>query len=369
MPVFAAWFVLEMAQAVGAPNSDDHKECVHIKTGTKICTQALGVRSVNNSYSKCYRTDCKYADTKKKFGYNTKTSLYSEPIGFTRISLKRDFPKDVFSTKYHKSYHGVPWKVATKIIAGGYKMLKSGDYINRYKQLLPPKNHYQPNEEGLFIKPKYNPYTKQSEHFDIARVFTSPSIHYAAHRCYARVGWVAIDTNSNSPTVVQIRFVFEIHQKADEYERHCETLGAFAIGKVFDEYVPNDVIEWATKTNENVIITGILLQIKQVASCKSVYEELNLSAWIKTHDMRAACKFIKKSHRNFYIEFMGSKLGHSTQYQLKSFRKSHKWCDSDFVCSVKHCWGMARFNFFVDFQSNRIYKIHEFNLNDNSVAE
>eukprot|EP01084_Bolivina_argentea_P289678 497474_1 len=351
--------------------------CSNIVTSLKICTEVFQLQNDKQIYQEHCKCYCQSCHNSAEYGLQPESNQkYSKPIGFTRISFKRNLSSHVFK-KYHKSFHGTKWIIVDKIVnESGFQLLKAGDYINPFKQLLPPKNHYQPEEIDdqksnsgkikRFIKWRYNPYTKKNESFDIAQTFTSPSIHYASHSCYAPEGVVTINTTTSSPVNVVCKFVLEIRQKPDEYKQTCETLGRY--GSSFDKYVQNDVIEWATKRNDNVYVTGVLIKIISISKSESIHSMLNATNWMKSHDLKSECRMFKKADGNFYLRLMGTLL-HSTEYKLLQLRKAYKWSDSTLVCQVKHRWGTALFSFFVDYATSCIQKIHEFNFNDNSVAE
>merc|ERR1712048_176535 len=64
-----------------------------------------------------------------------------------------------------------------------------------------------------------------------------------------------------------VSFVFQCRQKPGSYDRGQETMGFSRRGQIIDEFVSNECIEFYTKNNLDIQITGILVKIHAIETC------------------------------------------------------------------------------------------------------
>eukprot|EP01083_Nonionella_stella_P044605 120083_1 len=100
--------------------------------------------------------------------------------------------------------------------------------------------------QRLFVRT--NKHSKKKETFDPNQIFTSPSCIYASYYCDK------IQLNGKT-----VSFMFQCRQKPATYSRGQETM-RFREKKIY-KWIHNDSIEFYTKHNLNIIVTGILVKI------------------------------------------------------------------------------------------------------------
>ena len=146
---------------------------------------------------------------------------------------------------WHVVYHGTKSVFVGELCESGLILLRPNDY-----KLTGSKTERNKIRRG-HIQSKFirtNKHTKQKEVFDPNQIFTSPSPTYSSYYCDK--------SQINGHTV---SFIFQCRQKPGTYQRGQETM-AFR-DEVIDPYINNDCIEFYTRENLNIIITGILIKV------------------------------------------------------------------------------------------------------------
>jgi len=186
-------------------------------------------------------------------------SIYVLPVGWVRFNLSVPQYKvnehKIFD-EWHVSYHGTGEYGVRGIFRSGLTLLKPGDVALGGEELKEQNDH--------ISKPfkRINKFTNAEETFDKNQIFTSPSIAYASLSTYAKPFYIS-DPNDKNITY-QLQFVFQLRQRPGSYNIGQETVGAAVSGIKLDKYVDNNEIEWYTKENVAIVLTGLLLRIKKV---------------------------------------------------------------------------------------------------------
>ena len=125
--------------------------------------------------------------------------------------------------------------------------------------------------DGIELKPgsghitkqfwRKNKYTNKQEHFDPHQIFLSPSIKYASGNEYAP--WFKYGK-------VDIKFVFQVRIKPGSYKIGQQTVGA---KRQIDKSFNNIELEWYTKQNIGILITGLLMKIENMKEVQDINDD------------------------------------------------------------------------------------------------
>eukprot|EP01083_Nonionella_stella_P263179 894279_1 len=200
------------------------------------------------------RCFCRYCHVERRDTYTyvrgNPPQTYVLPIGYARFGIKLTSQQQNGQNildDWHVVYHGTKVSFLSEICESGLILLKPNDF-----QLSQDCAKY----EDIKIRPKHiprkfervNKYTKQRETFDPEQIFTSPSPTYSSKYC-----------NTVDLDGLTVSFMFQCRQKPGSYSRGQETMGYE--NEMIDKWISNDCIEFYTKQNLNVIITGILIKV------------------------------------------------------------------------------------------------------------
>eukprot|EP01084_Bolivina_argentea_P314446 544649_1 len=224
-------------------------DCVYYKLST--CMLAMILSDINLSMfelkgNRCFCEKC-HIQRKDKDIYRrgNPSQKYVIPKGYARFGIKlpSDNEENILNN-WHVVYHGTKSKYVKEISESGLILLKPNDF----KLNMKGKNE---TRSGHILKKfeRINKYTGEKEIFNPEQIFTSPSCVYASYYCDK------IDIED-----CEVSFMFQCRQKPGSYSRGQKTIKSKS-DKQIDKWISNDCIEFYTKHNLNIIITGILVKI------------------------------------------------------------------------------------------------------------
>eukprot|EP00040_Diaphanoeca_grandis_P034856 m.217618 g.217618 ORF g.217618 m.217618 type:complete len:492 (+) comp33239_c0_seq2:169-1644(+) len=183
------------------------------------------------------------------------------PEGWTRIGVGPTHGVAFAETHHvfedwHVCYHGTTLNAATNIMKNGLMLLKPGDIALGGDTLGIAKGH--------IAKPfnRLNKFTKKEELFDPNQIFLSPSPRYSAHPAYAEM--YVCQNPLNSQEQLGVHFMFQCRVRPGAYSTGQETVGALASKTTLDPHVSNSQLEWYTKESIGVVITGLLIRVREL---------------------------------------------------------------------------------------------------------
>jgi len=204
----------------------------------------------------CFCLKCR-TDRGDKAAYQrgSPSKKYALPAGFVRLGLRVDpgFAADnrIFKD-WHVTYHGTKLATVESIFKGGMILLKPGETLLGGTVMGIRDGHIPGPVERI------NTYSDEREVFDPVAIFTSPSPKYASHRVYADQR--TVEWPGNPGRQLGLRMVFQCRQRPDSYKVGQETIGATAI---IDPNFCNNELEFYTKENVGVRLTGLLVQVSR----------------------------------------------------------------------------------------------------------
>jgi hypothetical protein len=185
----------------------------------------------------------------------TPPKKYALPAGYVRLGLRVDagFAADnkVFED-WHVTFHGTKHSTIESIFRGGMVLLKPGDVILGGPVLG--------IRDGHIPKPfsRQNKYTNEMEMFDPNSIFTTPSPKYASYGSYA--DQVRVEWPGNPGQQLGLRFIFQCRQRPGSYKIGQETIRA---APSFDSNFDNNELEFYTRENVGIKLTGLLVQVSR----------------------------------------------------------------------------------------------------------
>jgi len=168
---------------------------------------------------------------------------YDPPVGWCCIPI---IPiRNTSEGKWDYCYHGTRPRFVRSILKD---------------QLVVPGNR---TSEGVMveIQPGHIPNEKY--------IFTSPSVHYAAHFVYAQpVEW------RYEGKTYYVRTVFQVRQKHDTYHIRRNTLHESCWDPTvsFDDHFKNEELEWYTNDKSTIVLAGLLLHFSDVPVVRLIRE-------------------------------------------------------------------------------------------------
>eukprot|EP01084_Bolivina_argentea_P201507 344445_1 len=211
--------------------------------------------SFDNSNNLCFCTMChRKRGDKDVYSRGKPSKQYAVPIGWTRLGLKTDTSKCEMNNvwqEWHVGFHGTKKEIVPQIFKAGLQLLKPGDITIDGAKLAIRSGHIK--------KPfkRYNNYTKKYEMFDPNQIYVSPSIKYASYNAYS--SW--FDCSKLMNESIKIKIAFQLRIKPNAYGIGQETVNATKHNKIIDTHFDNSELEWYTKQNLGIILTGLLFNI------------------------------------------------------------------------------------------------------------
>ena len=237
--------------SVSSSSSTSTDSCAYFKRCQQIIQLSIKQQNIFNIHgNRCFCRNChlKRGDL-ELYSRGNPLQEYVLPLGWSRFGIKlpQSYIEQNVLSEWHVVYHGTKYESVNDIIESGLILLKPDDFKldgSDFKTLGIRKHHYQ--------TPSYrtNGYSQQQELFDPVQIFTSPSAIYSSYY--------------SNQTVVDgqtVSIMFQCRQKPGTYCRGQETLGFDRKNAVIDRYIGNEQIEFYTKKNLNIVITGILIKI------------------------------------------------------------------------------------------------------------
>ena len=132
------------------------------------------------------------------------------------------------------------------------QLLKPGDYLLGGAQLGIRGGHIREEKDRL------NKYTNEMEMFDPNSIFTSPSPKYAS--CHFYTDQLRVEWPGNPGHELGLRFIFQCRQRPGSYKIGQETIRA---APSFDSNFDNNELEFYTRENVGIKLTGLLVQVSR----------------------------------------------------------------------------------------------------------
>ena len=181
--------------------------------------------------------------TEKDHSFKSGGITYDPPVGWYRLKMTVDDEEEADHWNY--GYHGTKAQFVASIMRN---------------RLVVPGNK---TADGTLIQiqPGHIPGMNQ--------IYTSPSLHYAAHYVYA------LDTEfhyreeeDSEEKTYYVRTVFQIRQKPGSFKIQGNTLADFCWDSSvrMDDTFTNDELEWFTEDPSTIIPLGLLLYFSEVPS-------------------------------------------------------------------------------------------------------
>eukprot|EP00484_Ammonia_sp_Unknown_P005991 CAMPEP_0197074372 /NCGR_PEP_ID=MMETSP1384-20130603/211077_1 /TAXON_ID=29189 /ORGANISM="Ammonia sp." /LENGTH=432 /DNA_ID=CAMNT_0042513213 /DNA_START=27 /DNA_END=1322 /DNA_ORIENTATION=+ len=237
------------------PRSANHG-CSYHQRCQEMVRRFVHIHQINDAMfeykgDRCFCVRChRQRQDKELYSRGKPSQSYVLPVGYARFGIKlpKNERKENILQDWHVVYHGTKAEYLKEISESGLILLKPNDFrlgANKSgkNKLVQIRCGHIPSK---FIR--INDYTKQSEEFDPIQIFTSPSCVYASKYCDRKM----IDGD-------YVSFMFQCRQKPGSYQRGQETMG-YGACKI-DKFISNESIEFYTKSNLDIIITGILVKI------------------------------------------------------------------------------------------------------------
>lgn len=250
---------MNAAIAIGQIDSEWNESCP-----SDLVRQLLGAKfNLHRAFfdttgDMCFCEFChKKTGNRTLYTHGDPPSRYVLPMGWMRLGLKvhEGFAEsnDIFR-KWHISYHGTTANNLEPIFRGGLQLLKPGDVALGGIAICIRSGH--------ILKPirRINLYTNLEENFDINQIFTSPSIRYSSHPVYAQQ--FVVDHPRRPGVRLGMRFVFQCRQRPNSYKIGQETVGAR--NTQLDPHFANKELEWYTKENSGIVLSGLCVQLQYV---------------------------------------------------------------------------------------------------------
>eukprot|EP01083_Nonionella_stella_P287208 977534_1 len=225
--------------------------CVcHRLLNAYIANKKINAAMFDHNGNRCFCAKChKERGDKETYSRGRPSQSYVLPVGYARFAIKLPSElqkKENILRDWHVVYHGTKSRFLPEICESGLILLKPNDFKlndgDRCKTNKIRSGHIQKS----FVRT--NKHSNKKETFDPNQIFTSPSCIYSSYYCDK------VQLNGHT-----VSFMFQCRQKPGTYSRGQETM-RFGQKKI-DQWVDNDSIEFYTKHNLNIIVTGILIKI------------------------------------------------------------------------------------------------------------